>query len=118
MSYYLLFNSLLPLDLAVTLMISKLLILFFIKWDYNMIDLEKSYADGEPVGCEVKNMMMLEDFSKIEQIFCDKTGTLTKNELIFKALGIGQTSFLVDEFDEKFENFTKKIKTDPSYDDE
>ena len=65
MSYYLLFNVVLPLDLAVTLMISKLIILYYLRWDVQMIDFEKSCIDGEIAGCEVKNMMMLEDFSKV-----------------------------------------------------
>ena len=74
-----------------------------------MVDFEKSCADGELSGCEVKNMMMLEDLSKINQIFCDKTGTLTKNELIFKAMAVGSYSFEVDDFEEQFQEFKKKI---------
>ena len=67
-----------------------------------MIDFEKSCVDGEPSGCRVKNMMMLEDLSRINQIFCDKTGTLTKNELIFKAMAVGNFSFVVDDSDTGF----------------
>jgi len=29
---------------------------------------------------------MLEDIARINHIFCDKTGTLTKNQLIFKSI--------------------------------
>ena len=36
---------------------------------------------------------MLDDFAKVNYIFCDKTGTLTKNELIFKCLGCGHERF-------------------------
>ena len=109
MSYYLLLNGLLPLDLAVTLMMSKLFVIFYVQSDHHMVDFEKSCADGEPSGCEVKNMMMLEDLSKINQIFCDKTGTLTKNELIFKTLAVGTYSFEVDDFEKDFSEFKKKI---------
>lgn len=109
MSYYLLLNGLLPLDLAVTLMLSKLFMIGFVQADHHMIDFEKSCVDGQLSGCEVKNMMMLEDLSKINQIFCDKTGTLTKNELIFKAMAVGTFSFEVDEFEENFTEFKKKI---------
>ena len=68
-----------------------------------MVDFEKSCTDGELRGCEVNNMMMLEDLSKINQLFCDKTGTLTKNELIFKAMAVSNYSFEVDDFDTGFE---------------
>lgn len=110
MSYYLLLNGLLPLDLAVTLMLSKLFIIYFVQNDWHMVDFEKSCVDGELSGCEVKNMMMLEDLSKINQIFCDKTGTLTKNELIFKSMAVGTFSFEVDEFETEFSKFKKKIQ--------
>lgn len=74
-----------------------------------MVDFEKSCVDGELSGCEVKNMMMLEDLSRINQIFCDKTGTLTKNELIFKAMAVGTSSFDVDDFEENFSQFKGKV---------
>jgi magnesium-transporting ATPase (P-type) len=115
MSYYLLFNGLLPLDLAVTLMISKLWVIYFVQGDHHMVDFEKSCTDGELNGCEVKNMMMLEDLSKINQIFCDKTGTLTKNELIFKAMAVGSSSFEVSDFEVNYSLFSEAIKKqDPS----
>lgn len=34
-------------------------------------------------------MTMLEDLASINHLFCDKTGTLTKNELIFRSFAIG-----------------------------
>lgn len=51
MSFYLLFNGLLPLDLAVTLMITKLFMVGLIVADYYMVDLDRSLLDGERVGC-------------------------------------------------------------------
>ena len=51
MSFYLLFNGLLLLDLAVNLMITKLLIVYFIVADFHMVDTERSILDGEIVGC-------------------------------------------------------------------
>lgn len=45
------------------------------------------------VGCSVKNINVLDDFAKVNHIFCDKTGTLTKNELIFRSLGCGKAQF-------------------------
>ena len=45
------------------------------------------------MGCEVKNFTMTEDLGKVNHIFCDKTGTLTKNHLIFKGLGVKDATF-------------------------
>lgn len=42
-------------------------------------------------------MTMLEDLASINHLFCDKTGTLTKNELIFRSLAVGSfVSFFND----------------------
>jgi len=38
--------------------------------------------------CEVRNIKMIEELGQIDYLFCDKTGTLTKNELKFKSLSI------------------------------
>ena len=40
------------------------------------------------VSCQVKNFNLHEDLAQIDYMFCDKTGTLTQNELIFKAFKI------------------------------
>ena len=110
MSFYLLFNGLLPLDLAVTLMITKLFMVGLIVADYYMVDLDRSLLDGERVGCQVKNLTLLEDLSKITHLFCDKTGTLTKNELVFRSLAIGPDRFdMKDQTKEGHAMFRKEI---------
>ena len=40
------------------------------------------------VPCSVKNFNLHEDLAQLDYMFCDKTGTLTQNELIFKAFKI------------------------------
>ena len=40
--------------------------------------------------------MIVDDLAKVNHIFCDKTGTLTKNELIFRGLGIEDNKVVVD----------------------
>jgi len=37
-------------------------------------------------------MQLPEELGAINHIFCDKTGTLTKNELVFKGISIGGTA--------------------------
>lgn len=72
-----------------------------------MVDLERSCLDGEIKGCEVKNLTMLEDLSRITHLFCDKTGTLTKNELVFRTIAIGQNKFEMREGEEGLVEFKK-----------
>ena len=42
--------------------------------------------DVSMYGMVVKNMSLHEDLAQIDYIFCDKTGTLTQNELRFRGL--------------------------------
>ena len=58
-----------------------------------MVDIERSVQENKIVGCEIKNLTMLEDLAKVNYIFCDKTGTLTKNHLIFRGMGFEDSSF-------------------------
>lgn len=97
MSFYLLLNGLLPLDLAVNLIVTKLLMVYFVQNDHQMIDLERSLEEGDVVGCEVKNLTVLEDLPRVTHLFCDKTGTLTKNELVFRALAVGPNKFQISK---------------------
>lgn len=85
MTFYLLFGGLFPLDLPVTLLFVRIFYInLSLENDVEMICPEKSKEQGELVGCVVKNIALVEDLAKINHVFCDKTGTLTKNELIFK----------------------------------
>lgn len=72
------------MDLPVTLILIKLVYTYSVfENDVQMVDEEKCEELGEIVGCSVKNIGILEDMAKVNHIFCDKTGTLTKNQLIF-----------------------------------
>lgn len=90
LSFFLLYHSLLPLDMPIKLLIAKTLYTYSIlENDVEMIDEDQSELDNQVVGCSVKNVAVLEDLSRVSHIFCDKTGTLTKNELIFKSIAVG-----------------------------
>jgi magnesium-transporting ATPase (P-type) len=102
MSFYLLYCNLLPLDMAITLMLAKLVYVWLVNSDWHMVDFERSCLEGNIVGCTVKNLTMLEDFAQLNHLFCDKTGTLTKNELIFKVMAVGSHKFNSEHDDFKF----------------
>ena len=45
----------------------------------------------------MKNFSLHEDLAQVDFIFCDKTGTLTQNELIFKAFKVACTDEDMDQ---------------------
>lgn len=73
-SFYLLNNSFIPLDLVVLIDLAKLIYTFWIENDVNLL------------GIKVQNFSLHDDLAQIEYLFCDKTGTLTQNELRFKGI--------------------------------
>ena len=50
----------------------------------------------------INNINLLDDLGRVNHIFCDKTGTLTKNNLIFRSLAYDNQLFVKngeDNFD-------------------
>lgn len=82
-SFYLVFNLLIPLDLAINMILVKMFYTLYVECDawFKDVDatIEQNGPDGNLVGCSVRNMTKLEDLAQVNHIFCDKTGTLTKN---------------------------------------
>jgi len=113
MSFFLLYNSIIPLDLVVVLTIMKAWYTVFMLDDHHMIDFDQSVHEKTLIGCEVKNLTTIEDLAKVNNIFCDKTGTLTKNQLIFRGMGIRERTFEVtmDEDSDYMSEFGKEIRS-------
>ena len=44
------------------------------------------YDEEKGKLCKMNNLSCLEDLALIEYMFCDKTGTLTKNQLKFREI--------------------------------
>ena len=92
-SFWLLINTIVPLDLGVIYNLAKGIYTTKMIYDVEMFDVRRSEQEGQMIGCSVKNLTMIEDLSKVNNIFCDKTGTLTKNELMFRSIGFDSQSF-------------------------
>lgn len=91
MTFYIIMNGLFPLDLPIAIMFVRTFYTYLhIENDVEMISEEASEPD-KLVGCSVKNIGVIEDLAKVNYIFSDKTGTLTKNELVFKAMAFGDS---------------------------
>ena len=54
-------------------------------------------VDEEIPGTIARNSSIPEELGRIEYLLCDKTGTLTKNEMIFKCLSIDENVKFTEE---------------------
>ncbi|GME75571.1 unnamed protein product [[Candida] boidinii] len=82
-----LYQTLVPISLYITIEIIKTLQAFFIYSDINM------YYEKIDFPCTPKSWNISDDLGQIEYIFSDKTGTLTQNVMEFKKCTIGGKSY-------------------------
>ena len=73
--FFLLFCNVIPISLHVTLVMVQVAQAFLLASDVDMYD-----PDHES-GPVVKNSNLLQEFGNVTNVFSDKTGTLTKNEM-------------------------------------
>ena len=88
-SFYLLFNQFVPMELLIILEMAQIFVVKYIDNDSEMCYAVPQNQPGcqeqsiELKTCQVQNYSLHEDLGQIDYLFCDKTGTLTKNELVF-----------------------------------
>ncbi|XP_013098646.2 phospholipid-transporting ATPase IF isoform X1 [Stomoxys calcitrans] len=88
LSFLILFNYLIPISLYVTIEMHRVLGGLFMEWDTQLYD----EATDQP--CIVNTSNLNEELGQINILFSDKTGTLTKNEMIFQQCSIAGRKFL------------------------
>lgn len=86
-SFLILFNYLIPISLYVTIEMHKFLGSFFLEWDVELFDEELNQP------CIVNTSDLNEELGQVNILFSDKTGTLTKNEMIFQQCSINGKNY-------------------------
>ena len=101
LAYFILYNTMIPISLIVSLEFVKLIQGYFIEQDENLYVKEK---DRKP---KVFTVSINEELGQVSYVFSDKTGTLTCNEMEFKNCVIGLEVY-GDEHPKQFldENFS------------
>lgn len=83
-TYFLLLNTMLPISLIISLEILKVLQGYFMHKNLRLF----SYLRDQP--CKVTSFSLNEELGMIQEIFTDKTGTLTCNKMVFRICAIGE----------------------------
>lgn len=88
MGFIIMYNTLIPLSLYVTMEIIKVMQLLFLQFDIDMYHAESN------TPADAKTATILEELGQVSFVFTDKTGTLTDNKMEFRKFSVCGESWL------------------------
>lgn len=101
--FIIMYNSLIPLSLYVTMEIIKLVQLILLQYDIDMYHVETD------TPAEARTATILEELGQVSYVFSDKTGTLTENNMVFRKFSVNGVSWLYD-LDKRAESMRESNK--------
>lgn len=90
MSFIIMYNTLIPLSLYVTMEIIKVMQLLFLQFDIDMYHVESN------TPADAKTATILEELGQVSYVFSDKTGTLTDNEMLLRKFSVCGANWIHD----------------------
>ena len=100
-TWIILVNNIVPISLLMTLEMVKYIQGIFISWDFHIYDLVNKQKP------KVQTSTLNEELGQVKFIFTDKTGTLTKNYMEYKAMSINGKIYGIQN-KEEIDNIKKK----------
>ncbi|XP_023168808.2 probable phospholipid-transporting ATPase IA isoform X4 [Drosophila hydei] len=97
LTFFILYNNLIPISLQVTLELVRFLQAIFINYDIEM------YHEESNMPASARTSNLNEELGLIKYIFSDKTGTLTRNVMEFKKCSIAKRIYQTEHTPEQSE---------------
>jgi len=95
LTFFILYNNLIPISLQVTLEMVKFVQAYFINWDEEMHYIDP-YNHTETYAM-ARTSNLNEELGQIKYVFSDKTGTLTCNIMAYKKCTVAGTMYSIGE---------------------
>lgn len=91
MGFIIMYNTLIPLSLYVSMEIIKVIQVLLLQQDVDMYDAVSN------TPCEARTASINEELGQVSYVFSDKTGTLTDNVMIFRKLSVAGTAWIHED---------------------